>query len=170
MLPGKTSYLCIDICNNNPLISGQCLRCWFSAIQTQMCEIIISETVPCSLCRQQRFCSWISLFNRSDLLAGCSVQGHQDSGSCSLNLAPICQNLATFSWKTSVWEFSCRELIFLLTDERATWIPMGLVILMLMRFYFITYICQKKKSGKPVGQSFVTGTASKAGLNVVEVG
>lgn len=44
---------------------------------------------------------------------------------------------------------------------------MGLVISRAMRFYHI--FLSRKKSGKPIGQSFVAVTASKVGLDVVEV-
>lgn len=43
---------------------------------------------------------------------------------------------------------------------------MGLVIPMTMRFYHI--FMSRKKTDKPVGQSFVTAT--EVGLDIVEVG
>lgn len=42
------------------------------------------------------------------------------------------------------------------------------IILMTMKFYHM--FRSKRKSGKPVGQSFMTVAASKVGLDVVEVG
>lgn len=59
----------------------------------------ISETLSPSLCRQQRFSRWISFSKEGKFLAECSVQGHQDSGSFYLNLAPNCRNLANFGEK-----------------------------------------------------------------------
>ena len=109
------------------------------------------------------------LYRRRELLAGCSVQGHQDSGSCYLNLAPICRNLATFWWK----DICLRVFLERAEDIFANWwkgyvnsYGTGYSNADEILFYHI--YMSRKKSGKPVGQSFVTVTASKAGLDVVE--
>lgn len=165
----KTSCQSIDICNSNLLISGQRLRCWFSAIQNETYEIIISETLSHFLCRQQSCCSWISLFVEE----GSCWQDVQCKGIKTWDLAvpPWLQSVGIwqlFDEKTSVWEFYWRELrVFLQTDERATWIPTwipGFSNTGEILFYHI--YTSRKKSGKTLGWSFVTVTASKVVLKV----
>lgn len=122
----KTSHQCIDTCSSNLLISGQFLRCWFSTTQTEMCETIISDTISL-FWRQQRFCSQISLSTDEEncwQVVPCKGIKVQDLAiSTWFQFVGIWQ---LFDEKTSVWEFSWRELrIFVLTDERAMWIPTG---------------------------------------------
>lgn len=102
---------------------------------------------------------------KEEFLAECSVQGHQDSGSCYHNLAPNCQDLATFWWK----DICLRVFLESAKDIFANWWK-GY-----MNCYgtgysnddvILSHIYVKEKTGKPVGQSSVTVTASKVGLHV----
>lgn len=138
------SYHCIDGCNGNPPILRQCSSCWFLAIYRLKCvKSFISETLSPFWCRQERLCSWIS-FSKEGNFGRMFIAWASRLGILLSQLGSKLLEFGNFLMKTSVWDFSWRALrIFLLIDERDTWIAMGLVIPMTMRFLSHIYVKEK---------------------------